>query len=609
VLKTHPTLQANHQERRRTIVRAKKKKADQLKPLNREEVVEKIRSERLSGNLTESIHLCSRAKETWPRDFFFAKILADLHFQNEDHKSAFLALADYVALIPANRRFISDFAQRYYRFRRVLSTEEMARFAQLLRDAIDESQIDKVVSQQVKEIIGYDIKPVFDKALDKRSSDFIESLGDDSKFNSFVKAEKQIESEDGNQRLVEILNANILNRTRSSKTYRIDLYCVSIYEKIGLRENALKIVVELISLRQDTAAVRLLFRICRMGKDYSPADALLEKYPSLLREREFNVQYELVYYFEAKNDFHTVQGILRAIDKSFAQNYPVLRTVRNFYIRFGMLEEAKRLEQTIFKKSENNSGGKYSAQVVESGIELASKVQDLYSQLEHQKQLAAISDLTTGISHELGQPITNIRYTIQYHRKLLAKNPAIDQVSKVFDSILEETERMGGLIRRLAPLTSSRGLVEKFDVMERITRRVEGEEPRLQEGKISVSISPKKPIWITGDPVKFDQLISNLILNAIDAIDEKKEVGNNSIDITVASNTKDTKISFADTGIGIPIGNRNKIFDPFFSTKPPGKGEGLGLFIVWNLLKMLGAKIHVDDKYKTGAKFLITIPK
>jgi C4-dicarboxylate-specific signal transduction histidine kinase len=54
--------------------------------------------------------------------------------------------------------------------------------------------------------------------------------------------------------------------------------------------------------------------------------------------------------------------------------------------------------------------------------------------------------------------------------------------------------------------------------------------------------------------------------------------------------------------------NRHKIFDPFFSTKAAGQGEGLGLFIVWNLLKMLGGKISVDTQYKDGAKFLISLP-
>ena len=70
----------------------------------------------------------------------------------------------------------------------------------------------------------------------------------------------------------------------------------------------------------------------------------------------------------------------------------------------------------------------------------------------------------------------------------------------------------------------------------------------------------------------------------------------------------ETLIEFSDTGIGIPYKNRNSIFDPFFSTKPPGKGEGLGLFIVWNLLKMQGGTIAVDNDYNQGAKFNIRIP-
>ena len=575
---------------------------------NREDAVEQIRALRLAGNLADSIRVCTKAKDTWPKDSFFAKILADLYFQNENYKLAFLALTDYVALIGPSRRLVGDFAKRYYRFRRVLSSDEMGHYAELLRNSLDESGIDSSISNQIKEIILPDIKPVFNKELEERTKSFIKLLSDDSNFYEFVKAEKQLENEDGSNQLRDILNKNILNRARDLKTFRIDTFCVSIYERLNLLENAVKIATELVEIKQTSHNIMLLFRICRIKKDYSAADAILEKHRNLLHHRDFNILYEYVYYFESKNDFHMVQSILRAMDKSFSGNYPVLRTVRNFYIRFGMLDEAKRLDRTVFNKNES-SGEKYSVQIAESEIAVASKMQDLYSQLEHQKQLAAISDLTTGISHELGQPITNIRYTIQYYRRVLANNSAIEQVNKVFDSILEETERMGGLIRRLAPLTSSRGIMEQFNIMERIARRVEGEEPRLKEGRIEVTMSPKKPILFTGDPVKFDQLISNLILNAIDAINEKKEGKNNSINISVENGSKDIKISFADTGIGIPIENKNKIFDPFFSTKAPGKGEGLGLFIVWNLLKMLEAKIYVDDKYKLGARFLITIPK
>jgi len=223
--------------------------------------------------------------------------------------------------------------------------------------------------------------------------------------------------------------------------------------------------------------------------------------------------------------------------------------------------------------------------------------------------LAAISDLATGISHELGQPITNIRYTIQFYKKLFDKNLTKDGVFNVFNSVLEETDRMGALVNRLAPLTSSKSVIEQVDVIDRVRKRVNAENPRLVESRISVSVSPQKPIFIQSDPIKVDQLISNLLLNSIDAIRERKSPGKNQIDIRVEDKAKEIHLYFSDNGIGIPIANRNKIFDPFFSTKPPGKGEGLGLFIVWNLLKMQGGRISVDPEYKRGARFVITIPK
>ena len=77
---------------------------------------------------------------------------------------------------------------------------------------------------------------------------------------------------------------------------------------------------------------------------------------------------------------------------------------------------------------------------------------------------------------------------------------------------------------------------------------------------------------------------------------------------------KALKISFADNGRGIPKENVNKIFNPFYSTKDKKEsdgGEGLGLYIVWNILKMYGGKIRVNSRSKQmgGAEFLITIPK
>ena len=229
--------------------------------------------------------------------------------------------------------------------------------------------------------------------------------------------------------------------------------------------------------------------------------------------------------------------------------------------------------------------------------------------MEYQTQLAALSELTTGISHELGQPITNIRYTVQFYQKIFEKQVEKQTVLNVFNSVLQETERLGGLVKRLSPITSSRSVVEKYDIVDRARQRVNAEQTRLQKYHINVSIKPQSPIYFVSDPVRFDQLLSNLLLNSIDAINEKKKAGPRNIRIVITEKESEISIIFEDTGKGITVKDRGKVFTPFFTTKAPGKGEGLGLFIVWNILKMQGGKIYLDPNYSGGARFVITIPK
>lgn len=575
-----------------------------------------IRSQQTAGDLAGAIASCNLAIHTHPEILVLRRLMVDLLFQSGNIRDAFVALGDYLSLIGPNRKQIAEFAKRYRRFRRVLSASEMERYALLLKSTMMDGHVNKIVASAVRQVIAEDLSPLLAE-LGEIEQQFLLAIEDDSNFGSFVKIERAIEEQEGIERLAPLLDQHILNRHRSSKTYRIDLYCASIYERLRALDSASKILRELLQEKFDSVATRSLFRINRLRRDYSQVDEFLAANPDHTKSRDFNILYELVYYFEAKNDFDAVQTTLRNIDRSFSNNLPVKRTVRNFYIRFGMPDDAKRLESEIAEIYQKRKGseeeGKYEAAVKETEMEVASKVQDLYSQLEHQKQLAAISDLTTGISHELGQPITNIRYTIQFYSRLFEKNVSKQAIDKVFASILEETERMGGLIRRLAPLTSSRSVIESFDVTERIRKRVDAELPRLIQNEIATSIKPKQAIMLQADPVKFDQLISNLLLNAIDAIAEKGPIFSSTqkhkINIQIDAEPKEIKIIFSDTGIGIPFANRNKIFDPFFSTKAPGKGEGLGLFIVWNILKMLGGRIGVDSKYSDGARFIATIPR
>ena len=113
-----------------------------------------------------------------------------------------------------------------------------------------------------------------------------------------------------------------------------------------------------------------------------------------------------------------------------------------------------------------------------------------------------------------------------------------------------------------------------------------------------------------GDPLKFHQIFYNLIINAIHSVRESGADG----ELTCLVEKKPNKIiiKFSDNGKGIPDSLANKIFEPFFSTKQekvsPTKddgGEGLGLYIVWNIVKMFNGTIHVNKNYQNGAQFIL----
>ncbi len=574
---------------------------------SRQEIANRLFELRNCGNIDDAISLTVEAMNVFTDDYFYPKIAGDLFYQKQDYNKAANYWLIFLIKLTNQKKMFGDFARRYYKLKKVLTKEEIGKFSSSIVREIDKNNISHIVADRCINLIKDDLTE------DSSYSDvepLIRVLDDDRYFNECVKLIKAIES--NKPIAIEmLLDKHVLNRERTVNTYRIDSYCVAFYERKERYDSAIKIAEELLNVKIDSVVLRSLFRNCRRQEDFSKIESILAKYPDVLTTRNFNILYELVYYFEAKNDFENVKATLFKMEKTGLDSTPIQKTVRNFYIRFGLIDDAKRVSSNISKLDKGAiKGARFADEVSESEEVLASTVVDLHSKLEHQMQLAAISDLTTGISHELGQPITNIRYTIQFYRRILKDPINLEQINNVFNSILEETQRMGGLIKRLSPLTSSRKVIEPFDIIERIKIRVKAEEARFARMKnLEVTIKPQdKSITIIGDPVKFDQLITNLLLNAIDGIQEKRP-HKKRIWINVSDEGKSIQIQFSDNGVGIPIKYRTKIFDPFFSTKAPGKGEGLGLFIIWNILKYMGGSIVLDSNYKNGALFLITIPK
>ncbi len=567
---------------------------------------------RYDGKVSEAIDLCLKATEQYESTYFYPKILGDLYLLKNKYEDAAKAYLTFLERINPSRKLFVDFARRYNRLKRSLSGTQLKQIVSNLIELIAVGKLHPQLSKWLESLVANDISDI---AFSEAGLKLIKAFETNEKFSIIVNKLKTMEQNNPIE-LFLILNSFVLDRSRTENTFSTDSYCVAVYERFNKYDEALRIGIDLIDIRQDPILIRTIFRICRKIQDYSIATKILETHQSITKARsDFNILYELVYYYEFFNDIESLTESLHRIEQNGLKSIPIQKTVKNFYISFGMLEDVKRVDDRI-ANSLSGSGKeykKYGEVVKESEEEISSKIKELYSKVEHHERLAAISDLTTGISHELGQPITNIRYTIQFYYKLFEKNNSVDMkiLFSLFDSILVETSRMGDLVKRLAPLTSSRNIIQDFNIADRISDRINALDNRFKSSDIKLEFKPTKPIHLIGDPVHFDQIINNLILNSIDSIDSLAlgKTKEKKISINLEEDDKKVKLTVMDTGAGIEMKLRSKIFDPFYTTKEPGKGEGLGLFIIWNLLKMHGGKIELDHKYKNGAKFTVVLPK
>ena len=221
--------------------------------------------------------------------------------------------------------------------------------------------------------------------------------------------------------------------------------------------------------------------------------------------------------------------------------------------------------------------------------------------------MLALKDLLKGFSHELGQPITNIRYQIQLQQMRMKRGMAtMGEIQDLLVAILTQTERIGFMLDRFRPIVSSKSVQELFCVNTCIKQVFTDLSDRLQQNKIAYSLQENSQVNLFGDQVQFSQVFYNLILNSMQAISRGGK-----ITVNISKKQNIVQILFSDNGPGVPKENIKKIFEPFFSTKDPTSGnggEGLGLFIVWNILKMYKGTIQVNHKFEKGAQFVIRIP-
>lgn len=235
------------------------------------------------------------------------------------------------------------------------------------------------------------------------------------------------------------------------------------------------------------------------------------------------------------------------------------------------------------------------------------------------EKLASVGRLASGVAHEIGNPIGTIFGYLGLLKDTADQNERIDYINRIEGEI----ERINRIIRDLLDFSRpSKGVPEFVSLHQAIYALIEMLKPQRFMSDITIHLSlhaEKDTVFI--DPDKLKQLLLNIIMNSIDAMDTKQTgLENNGKKISIKT-TLDSKmvsdtlkeegninIEFTDNGQGISPEELDRIFDPFFTTKDPGKGTGLGLSVTLRIVEDAGGKIKVKSQKGKGSAVMIVLP-
>lgn len=224
------------------------------------------------------------------------------------------------------------------------------------------------------------------------------------------------------------------------------------------------------------------------------------------------------------------------------------------------------------------------------------------------EKLASIGRLSAGLAHEIGNPLG----IIQGYIDLLTDDSLSAEERQGFSKrATQELNRINTLIRNLldlsrAPLTSPAERIDLHDLLNDLLAAI-----RIKKTEIPINYSTRlnatdSKIAMNSDGIR--QVFLNCMLNSIDAIEEADTIEQGIISLSTENENGFIKIILTDNGTGINPELQDAIFDPFFTTKEVGKGTGLGLAVVHNLIKKSGGHINLSSNTGKGTTVTITLP-
>ena len=286
------------------------------------------------------------------------------------------------------------------------------------------------------------------------------------------------------------------------------------------------------------------------------------------------------------------------------------------------------LEETIEELEQKRKA------IEETNAALNKSLEDLkatQSQLIQSEKMASLGELTAGIAHEIQNPLNFVNNFSEVSNELIdemieeIENNDLEEVKAIASDVKQNLEKINhhgkradGIVKgMLQHSRSSDGIKEPTDINvladEYLRLAYHGLRAKDKSFNATLKTDFDKSIgMINMASQDIGRVILNMITNAFYAVDEKKKAGVENYEPTVSVMTKkegnNLEIIVGDNGNGIPDEVKDKIFQPFFTTKPTGQGTGLGLSLSYDIVKAHGGELKVKTKKDEGTEFTIILP-
>lgn len=220
-------------------------------------------------------------------------------------------------------------------------------------------------------------------------------------------------------------------------------------------------------------------------------------------------------------------------------------------------------------------------------------------------KLAALGQMSAALAHEINQPLTAQRMQLATLRLLLDHGRVDDAYAalKPLDDMLTRMAALTGHLKTFARKSPS-GLRERLDLAAVVDQALQLLDTRLRDEQVSTELHLTRPAWVRGDAIRLEQVLINLLRNALDAMAGQPS---KRLEVRLEADEQLWHLSVRDSGTGIAEEHLPQVFDPFFTTKAVGDGLGLGLAVSFAIIHESGGRL-VAGNHENGAVFCVTLP-